>query len=213
MAEAQLTNQLAHIETMTNVELRAELKQRGCSTSGNKKDLLAKLRVALQKEFEQNQVQKIYFKLKTNFQNYLFYQSNVQYQNLPIPDNVYSLSVPVIPIETITIPPEKPTRTRSKKPSIDSQSNSTSISQEQTTLDTSTNNNNIEMIPFVSKSNEEKQKDIEKIGGEVNSSSMDTSNNDKSESIIKEIPLSDEQQRLNTEQQTLAEVIPNNDTK
>jgi hypothetical protein len=69
------------------------------------------------------------------------------------------------------------------------------------------------MIPFVSKSNEEKQKDIEKIGGEVNSSSMDTSNNDKSESIIKEIPLSDEQQRLNTEQQTLAEVIPNNDTK
>jgi hypothetical protein len=67
MAEAQLTNQLAHIETMTNVELRAELKQRGCSTSGNKKDLLAKLRVALQKEFEQNQVQKIYFKLKTNF--------------------------------------------------------------------------------------------------------------------------------------------------
>jgi hypothetical protein len=56
MAEAQLTNQLTRIESMTNAELRAELKQRGCPTSGNKKDLLAKLRVALQKEYEQNQV-------------------------------------------------------------------------------------------------------------------------------------------------------------
>lgn len=53
MAEAQLTNQLTRIDSMTNVELRAELKRRGCPTSGNKKDLLAKLRVALQKEFEQ----------------------------------------------------------------------------------------------------------------------------------------------------------------
>jgi hypothetical protein len=53
MAEAQLTNQLTRIDTMTNVELRAELKRRGCPTSGNKKDLLAKLRVALQKEYEQ----------------------------------------------------------------------------------------------------------------------------------------------------------------
>lgn len=53
MAEAQLTNQLSRIDTMTNVELRAELKRRGCPTSGNKKDLLAKLRVALQKEYEQ----------------------------------------------------------------------------------------------------------------------------------------------------------------
>lgn len=53
MAEAQLTNQLSRIDTMTNVELRAELKRRGCPISGNKKDLLAKLRVALQKEYEQ----------------------------------------------------------------------------------------------------------------------------------------------------------------
>lgn len=53
MAEAQLTNQLARIDSMTNNDLRAELKRRGCPTSGNKKDLLAKLRVALQKEYEQ----------------------------------------------------------------------------------------------------------------------------------------------------------------
>jgi hypothetical protein len=53
MTEAQLTNQLSRIDSMTNVELRAELKRRGCPTSGNKKDLLAKLRVALQKEYEQ----------------------------------------------------------------------------------------------------------------------------------------------------------------
>lgn len=53
MAEAQLTNQLTRIDSMTNVELRAELKRRGCPTSGNKKDLLAKLRAALQKEYEQ----------------------------------------------------------------------------------------------------------------------------------------------------------------
>ena len=53
MAEAQLTNNLSRIDSMTNVELRAELKRRGCPTSGNKKDLIAKLRVALQKEYEQ----------------------------------------------------------------------------------------------------------------------------------------------------------------
>ncbi|CAF4120169.1 unnamed protein product, partial [Rotaria magnacalcarata] len=53
MAEAQLTNQLTRIDSMTNVELRAELKRRGCPTSGNKKDLVAKLRAALQKEYEQ----------------------------------------------------------------------------------------------------------------------------------------------------------------
>ncbi|CAF1347477.1 unnamed protein product, partial [Didymodactylos carnosus] len=53
MAEAQLTNQLSRIESMTNAELRVELKRRGCSTTGNKKDLLAKLRTAMQKEFDQ----------------------------------------------------------------------------------------------------------------------------------------------------------------
>jgi hypothetical protein len=116
----------------------------------------------------------------------------------------------VIPIEPINIP-EKKSRTRSKKSSVDSQSNeisnSTSIQ-----LDTSTNDNNVEMISFVSKSNEEKEKDIEKIGGELHLSSVDSSN-DKSESIIKEIPLSDEQQRLKSEQQNSAIDIPNTDIK
>ena len=49
-------NQLTHIESMTNVQLRAELKQRGCPTSGNKKDLIAKLHAALQKEYEQSSI-------------------------------------------------------------------------------------------------------------------------------------------------------------
>ncbi|CAF1523029.1 unnamed protein product [Didymodactylos carnosus] len=53
MAEAQLTNQLSRIGALTNVELRAELKRRGCSSTGNKKDLLARLRAAMQKEFDQ----------------------------------------------------------------------------------------------------------------------------------------------------------------
>lgn len=44
MADAEY----ARLESMTVVQLRAELKRRGCSTSGNKKDLLAKLRLALQ---------------------------------------------------------------------------------------------------------------------------------------------------------------------
>ena len=51
MADAQY----ARFETMTNVELRAELKRRGCPTSGNKKDLLGKLRAALDKEFGQTE--------------------------------------------------------------------------------------------------------------------------------------------------------------
>jgi len=50
MADIEFTR----FESMTNVELRAELKRRGCPTSGNKKDLLAKLHAALQKEYEQN---------------------------------------------------------------------------------------------------------------------------------------------------------------
>jgi hypothetical protein len=40
---------------MTNVELRAELKRRGSATSGNKKDLLARLRAAVIKELEQSE--------------------------------------------------------------------------------------------------------------------------------------------------------------
>ena len=54
MADAQLADQLTLIETMTNVELRAELKRHGRPISGNKKDLLAKLRTALQQEYERN---------------------------------------------------------------------------------------------------------------------------------------------------------------
>lgn len=50
MAEGELT----HIDKMTNVELRAELKRRGCPTSGNKKDLIARLNAALQKEKEKS---------------------------------------------------------------------------------------------------------------------------------------------------------------
>lgn len=48
MADAEY----ARFENMTNDRLRAELKRRGCSTSGNKKDLLAKLRIAIEKEYE-----------------------------------------------------------------------------------------------------------------------------------------------------------------
>lgn len=49
MADAEY----ARFESMKNADLRAELKRRGCSTTGIKKDLLAKLRVALQKQNEQ----------------------------------------------------------------------------------------------------------------------------------------------------------------
>ena len=52
MADTQLADQLTLIETMTNVELRAELKRHGRPISGNKKDLLARLRTALQQEYE-----------------------------------------------------------------------------------------------------------------------------------------------------------------
>ncbi len=69
MADEKLKN----FYSMTNVELRAELKRRGCPTSGNKKDLLAKLRAALEKEYEQN----------TNH-----HETPVTYTNLPIHDQV-----------------------------------------------------------------------------------------------------------------------------
>lgn len=54
MAEKKLLNdEFAQFETMTNVELRGELKRRGYSTTGNKKDLLAKLHSAVEKEQKQ----------------------------------------------------------------------------------------------------------------------------------------------------------------
>jgi hypothetical protein len=111
--------------------------------------------------------------------------------------------------------PEKKTRARSKKPSIDSRTNdiqnSTSINNEQIVLDTS---NNVEVNSFVSKSNEEIQKNIEKIGDESHLPSVGSSSA-KSESIIKEIPLSDEQQRLNQSEskQDSTINITNDDTK
>jgi hypothetical protein len=87
MAEAQLTDQLSRFDTMTNVELRAELKRRGCPTSGNKKDLLAKIRVALQKEYEQQS----YDLNRSSMNNSVGYPQNetlVTYTNLPIHDQV-----------------------------------------------------------------------------------------------------------------------------
>ncbi len=60
------------------------------------------------------------------------------------------------------------------------------------------NGNNIEVNPFVSKSIEEEQKDIEKLGhdrGDSRSPSVGSSSA-KSESVIKEIPLSGERHRL-----------------
>ncbi len=82
-------------------------------------------------------------------------------------------------------------------------------------MDTS---NNVEVNSFVSKSNEEKEKNLEKIGGEIHLISVGSTDNAKSESIVKEIPLSDEQQRLNqpetiNEKQNSAINISNDDIK
>ncbi|CAF0791553.1 unnamed protein product [Rotaria sordida] len=234
MAEDQLT----HIDTMTNVELRAELKRRGCSTSGNKKDLITKLHAALKKEPEQS--------LLSDSVEHPQNETPVIHTTLPIDDqataqhpSVYTLSIPqddfpssapIIPtlqqlpisssvedeqystinvskvddIAIVSSTFEKKTRARSKKSSIDSSSNENSnttsnqqvINNEQNVLDISSNDNNVEMKPFVSKSIEEEQKDIEKIGAELYPSSVGN-NSAKLESIIKEIPSSDEQQHSN----------------
>jgi hypothetical protein len=76
------------------------------------------------------------------------------------------------------------------------------INNEQTVIKSTTTNNNIgnnvEMNPFVSKSNDEEQKDIEKERedrGDSRSPSVGSSSA-KSESVIKEIPLSGERHRL-----------------
>jgi hypothetical protein len=85
MADAQLRR----FESMTNVELRAELKQRGCPTSGNKKDLLAKLSAALQKEYEQNIPQQL-----LNYSvDYPQNETPMTYTNLPIHDQVKKNSI------------------------------------------------------------------------------------------------------------------------
>ncbi|CAF4961813.1 unnamed protein product, partial [Rotaria sp. Silwood1] len=338
MAEAQLTNQLTRIDSMTNVELRAELKRRGCPTSGNKKDLLAKLRVALQKEYEQTAVPNSSNIDSTNFDGRnnnlsglqqspvvrldanrpsldnsttssntymtphsgspIVYSEHIQsaevpltYTNLQIHDQttgqqapVYNLKVqqnihqspaPMIPVPqqltispsersqiydqsllynqqkeqehtpmhtrqkrtsvdnqidtsmSSTIPlaiPEKRSRTRSKKTSVDSQQNEIqqpipsmenlsneiinttppiepTITDESIVINASTsdnNGNNIEVNPIVSKSNEEEQKDRDNIREEREDSRSPSvgSSSAKSESVIKEIPLSGERHRL-----------------
>ncbi|CAF2635760.1 unnamed protein product [Rotaria sp. Silwood2] len=231
-------DQLTHIDSMTNIELRAELKRRGCSTSGNKKDLIAKLNAALQKDSEQSSLGHSVGHPQTEepvISTILLSDDQATSQHpsvytLSIPQNDYPSSAPIIPIpqqlpitssvedeqfSSINIPkvndtsivssaPEEKTRASSKRSSVDCSSNENSnttsnqqiINNEQNVLDVSSNDNNLEVKPFVSKSIEEEQKNIEKIGGESYSPSVG-SNSAKSESIIKETPLPDEQQRLN----------------
>lgn len=113
--------------------------------------------------------------------------------------------------EQIMVSPSNKTRTRSKKLSVDSRTNN----NEEIVLDDS---DNIEVNLFVSKSKEEDKKNIENIGGDINLPSIGSINNAKSESIVKEIPLSDEQQRLNqsetiNNEQDSAIEISNDDNK
>ena len=133
---------------------------------------------------------------------------------------------------TVPVPsPEKRTRSRSKKPSVDSQPldieqqhqqiyaqmnfpvenlpseviNNAPVQQAMhdelimlNPLANENHGNNVELNPFVSKSHEEEQKDVEKDGGDRGNSrspSVDSSSA-KSESVIKEIPLSGERHRL-----------------
>lgn len=57
MADESLTDPCSHFDSMTNAELRAELKRHGASTTGNKKQLLAKLHEIVAKEKGQNSIQ------------------------------------------------------------------------------------------------------------------------------------------------------------
>jgi hypothetical protein len=149
---------------------------------------------------------------------------NTHQQRMNIDHPMNTSISPTIPIPT----PEKKTRSRSKKPSIDSRTPEiqqqiptnlqppivnlpTEIihpapvqqpnNNEHFVINSSTNVNNgdnIEVNPFVSKSIEEEQKDIEKLRddrGDSRSPSVGSSSA-KSESVIKEIPLSGERHRL-----------------
>jgi len=126
----------------------------------------------------------------------------------------------VIPISqqlptSVNVLEEKKPRTRSKQSSVDSRTNEISNNNEEIVLD---NSNNIEVNSFVSKSNEEEEKNIEKIGEKTDLTPVGSIDNAKSESIVKEIPLSDEQQRLNqsetiNEKQNSAINISNDDIK
>ncbi|UJR16320.1 hypothetical protein I4U23_003226 [Adineta vaga] len=196
MAENELTKQLTRIESMTNVELRAELKQRGCSTSGIKKDLLAKLRVALQKEYQDNSTglsQNITSAIPESVTN------NDQIDTQAISQNVYIASVPIISIPRIDVEsnipatPEKNTRTRSKKSSVDSRTNETlnttpaeqTVDNQESVVTSSTEDNNLEINSSMDKSIEEKSQ-----APSIDSSSA------KSNTIIEHItPLPTEQQQ------------------
>ncbi len=116
---------------------------------------------------------------------------------------------------SVNVLEEKKPRTRSGKSSVDSRTNEISNNNEEIVLD---NSNNIEVNSFVSKSNEEEEKNIEKIGEKTDLTPVGSIDNAKSESIVKEIPLSDEQQRLNqsetiNEKQNSAINISNDDIK
>jgi len=149
---------------------------------------------------------------------------NTRRQRTSVDTPIITSVSPTVPIPS----PEKKPRSRSKKLSTDSQPNefqqpipsninppitdlppqiinSTPVQQtinnEQLIVNSSANvnnGNNIEANPFVSKSNEEEQTDIEKVREERTDSRSPSvgSSSVKSESVIKEIPLSGERHRL-----------------
>jgi hypothetical protein len=153
-----------------------------------------------------------------------FSPMNTRRQRTSADAPIHTSIPPTIPIPS----PEKKTRSRSKKPSVDSQPNEIqqqipsninppitnlpteiinrapvqqTINNEQFLTNSSTNvnnGNNIEVNPLVSKSNDEEQKYIEKIREERGDSRSPSvgSSSAKSESVIKEIPLSGERHRL-----------------
>ncbi|CAF1002626.1 unnamed protein product [Adineta ricciae] len=123
MAESDLAKQLNRIESMTNVELRAELKQRGCSTSGVKKDLLAKLRTALQKEYQDNSVGLT--QNETSLPETVI-PNHDQVNSSTVSQTVCISSVPVISISRVDVhsnvsppAPRRNTRTSSRKSSAE----------------------------------------------------------------------------------------------
>ncbi|CAF1469457.1 unnamed protein product [Adineta ricciae] len=151
MAESELAKQLNRIESMTNVELRAELKQRGCSTSGVKKDLLAKLRTALQKEYQDNSVGLT--QNETSLPETVI-PNHDQVNSSTVSQTVCISSVPVISISRVDIqssvsPPasRRNTRTSSKKSSVDSRTNeslNTTPAEQDVVMNTSAEENNLE---------------------------------------------------------------------
>ncbi|CAF0749508.1 unnamed protein product [Adineta steineri] len=209
MADDQLTNQLKRIESMTNVDLRTELKQRGYSTSGNKKDLLVKLRNALQNEYEENLKNSV-----DNSQN----EISIPDKDLSINDQINTHHSPVVISQTIdtcsvlvnSIPTEIivsasinttsdiSSKLERKESTIDSQLQNTEQSREDDLiiLDTPEIDNDIEVISVVGKNIAEKQNDTEKLG-EISCLLTAGNSNAKSDSNIKENPLPNKQHHLN----------------